>query len=183
MWGHKIVAGSPRRATGSEEGFFPRNLRRECGWMMPWFQTSGLQNGEEAFLLFYVTEVMVIFHGSLRKWIQAAVASDSVTPWTVARQAPVPVISQARILKWVTPPFSKGSSWPRGRSLALQVDSLPSEPPGNSSSFLFFRGTNGDFKRCYSKSHHTLVEPKFKIRYIWLQSSWSLSLFSSFLFF
>ena len=23
LWGHKIVSGSPRRATGSEEGFFP----------------------------------------------------------------------------------------------------------------------------------------------------------------
>ena len=33
-------------------------------------------------------------------------------------------ISQARILEWVTIPFSRGS-W----SPALQVDSLPSEPP------------------------------------------------------
>ena len=31
------------------------------------------------------------------------------TPWTVARQAPVRGISQARILEWVTITFSRGS--------------------------------------------------------------------------
>ena len=42
-------------------------------------------------------------------------------------------IFQATVLKWVTISFSRGSSWPRGkpRSPALQVDTLPSEPPGN----------------------------------------------------
>ena len=42
-------------------------------------------------------------------------------------------ILQARILQWVAIPSSKGSSQPRiePRSPALQVDSLPSEPPGN----------------------------------------------------
>ena len=41
-------------------------------------------------------------------------------------------ILQARILEWVAIPFSRGSSQPRikPRSPALQVDSLPSEPPG-----------------------------------------------------
>ena len=41
-------------------------------------------------------------------------------------------ILQARTLEWVAVPFSKGSSQPRikARSPALQVDSLPSEPPG-----------------------------------------------------
>ena len=40
-------------------------------------------------------------------------------------------ILQARILEWVAN-FSRGSSWPRDwpGSLALQADSLPSEPPG-----------------------------------------------------
>ena len=37
-------------------------------------------------------------------------------------------ILQARILEWVAIPFSIGSSQPR--SPALQVDSLPAEPPG-----------------------------------------------------
>ena len=37
-----------------------------------------------------------------------------------------------RILEWVAYPFSSGSSWPRNQpgSPALQVDSLPSKPPG-----------------------------------------------------
>ena len=40
-------------------------------------------------------------------------------------------ISQARMLEWVAIPFSREFSWPRGGTwyLALQVDSLPSEPP------------------------------------------------------
>ena len=37
-------------------------------------------------------------------------------------------ILQDRILEWVAVPFFRGSSQPR--SLALQVDSLPAEPPG-----------------------------------------------------
>ena len=46
-----------------------------------------------------------------------------------ARQAPLSMgILQARILEWVAMPSSRGSSQPR--SPALQVDSLPSEPPG-----------------------------------------------------
>ena len=41
-------------------------------------------------------------------------------------------ILQARILKWVAIPFSRGSSqlWIESGSLALQVDSLLAEPPG-----------------------------------------------------
>ena len=41
-------------------------------------------------------------------------------------------ILQARILELVAFPFSRGSSQPRIEpgSLALQADSLPSEPPG-----------------------------------------------------
>ena len=41
-------------------------------------------------------------------------------------------ILQARILEWVAKPSSRGSSQPgiEPRSPALQVDSLPSEPPG-----------------------------------------------------
>ena len=38
-------------------------------------------------------------------------------------------ILQARILAWIALPFSRGSSQPR--SPTLQVDSLPSEPPGD----------------------------------------------------
>ena len=41
-------------------------------------------------------------------------------------------IFQVRILAWVAIAFPRGSSWPRDwtRSLALQADSLPSEPSG-----------------------------------------------------
>ena len=44
-------------------------------------------------------------------------------------------ILQARILQWVAMPSSRGSSWPRdwshvSASPALQVDILPTEPPG-----------------------------------------------------
>ena len=41
-------------------------------------------------------------------------------------------ILQARILKWVAVPFSRGSSKPRiePRSPALRADSLPAEPQG-----------------------------------------------------
>ena len=41
-------------------------------------------------------------------------------------------ILQARILEWVAFPFSRGSSQPRDwtQSPTLQVDSLPTEPPG-----------------------------------------------------
>ena len=49
------------------------------------------------------------------------------TPWTVA-QSLVHGISQARILEWVAISSSRGSSQPR--SPALQVESLPTEPPG-----------------------------------------------------
>ena len=62
-----------------------------------------------------------------------SVTSDSVTPWTVACQAPLSMdILQARILEWVAISFSKGSSQPRDRTQvsALQEDSWPSEPPG-----------------------------------------------------
>ena len=41
---------------------------------------------------------------------------------------------QARVLEWIAISFSRGSSWPRKRneprSLTLQADALPSEPPG-----------------------------------------------------
>ena len=57
-------------------------------------------------------------------------------PWTVARQAPLPMgFFQARILEWVTIPFFKGSSQPRDQArisclLQWQAGSLPLAPPG-----------------------------------------------------
>ena len=54
------------------------------------------------------------------------------TPWTNLPGSCVHGLLQARILEWVAIPFSRGSSPPRDqtRVSALQVDSLPSKPPG-----------------------------------------------------
>ena len=46
--------------------------------------------------------------------LSRSVLSDSVTPWTVAHQAPLSTgIHQARILEWVAMPSFRGSSQPR----------------------------------------------------------------------
>ena len=69
------------------------------------------------------------------------VMSNSLWPYRLVCQASLSMGTlQARILEWVTMPSSKGSSWLRDRtqvshivggfSTTLQVDSLPSEPPG-----------------------------------------------------
>ena len=49
--------------------------------------------------------------------LSRSVLSDSVTPWTVALQAPLTMgILQARILEWVAMPSSRGSSQPKDRT-------------------------------------------------------------------
>ena len=56
------------------------------------------------------------------------------TPWTVTRQASLFVgLLQAKILEWFgrSPPGGLPKPGMEPRSPALQVDSLPSEPPGN----------------------------------------------------
>ena len=80
--------------------------------------------------------------------LSCSVLSDSVILGTAADQAPLPMgILQARILGWISsnillrreyslsslsedPPEDLPKSWIKPRSPALQVDSLPSEPPG-----------------------------------------------------
>ena len=58
------------------------------------------------------------------------------TPWTIAYQAPLSMIPQARILEWVAISFSRGSTQPRDQtriSLCLlyrQMGSLPLVPLG-----------------------------------------------------
>ena len=64
--------------------------------------------------------------------ISCSVMSDSATSWTVAHQAPVHEIFQARILEWIASPFSRGSSPPR---TGIQVSSTAGRffiilPPG-----------------------------------------------------
>ena len=64
-----------------------------------------------------------------------SLVSDSLRPHELCSLpgSSVHGILQARILEWVTVPFSRGYSQPRikSRSPALQVDSLPAELPGN----------------------------------------------------
>ena len=63
------------------------------------------------------------------KWKSFSCVPLFVTPWTVASQTPLSIgILYSRILEWVDMPSSRGSFQPR--SPTLQVDSLPSEPPG-----------------------------------------------------
>ena len=48
--------------------------------------------------------------------------SDSVTPWTIARQAPLPMgILQARILELVAISFFRGSSQPRDQTQVICI--------------------------------------------------------------
>ena len=58
---------------------------------------------------------------------------DSVTPWTVAHQAPPPM-EFSRQEYWSGSPFPSPGDLPcpgiEPRSPALQADALPSEPPG-----------------------------------------------------
>ena len=65
--------------------------------------------------------------------LSLSVVSDSVTPWTVAHQAPLSMGSP-RHEYWSGSPFPSPGDLPKPgigpRSPTLQVDSLPSEPPG-----------------------------------------------------
>ena len=62
-----------------------------------------------------------------------SVLSDSATPWTVAHQAPLSM-GFSRQESWSGQPFPSSGNLPdpgmEPMPPALQVDSLPSEPPG-----------------------------------------------------
>ena len=52
--------------------------------------------------------------GKLCALLSSSVMSDSVSPWTVAHQAPLSMgILQAEIVEWVAMPFFRGSSQAR----------------------------------------------------------------------
>ena len=74
----------------------------------------------------------VYFYHPLFTVLSCLVMSDSLQPHGLRLPGSSMGILQARILAWVAMPSSRGSSQPRGRAQvsALQVDSLPSEPPG-----------------------------------------------------
>ena len=64
--------------------------------------------------------------------VGSSVVSDSAIPWTIARQAPQSM-GFSRQECWSKLPFPSAGDLPdpgvEPWSLALQVDSLPSEPP------------------------------------------------------
>ena len=78
-------------------------------------------------------KVLLLWKIINRKWKSLSHVQLFVTPWTCSLPgSSVHGVFQAKTLEWVAIPFSRGPSWPRDwtRSLALQEDSLPSEPPG-----------------------------------------------------
>ena len=68
--------------------------------------------------------------------VSCSVVSESVTPWTVACQASLPM-GFCRQEYWSGLPFSSAGDLPNPviepGSPTLQADSLPSEPPGKPS--------------------------------------------------
>ena len=72
------------------------------------------------------------FHTPLKVKVAQSCLTLCNTVDYIAPGSSVYGILQARILGWVVVPFSRGCSQPRiePRSSTLQVDSLPSEPPG-----------------------------------------------------
>ena len=78
------------------------------------------------FFFFFFPNKIVFFWKSLScVWLFA-------TPRTIALQAPLSMEFSRQILEWVAIPFSRESSQSRDKTQlpTLQVDSLPSEPPG-----------------------------------------------------
>jgi len=69
-------------------------------------------------------------------------------------------VSQARILEWVTIPFSRGSSWSpdQTQAPALQADSLPSEPPGKPSSIQSSATNQEGAERSQNRFHEVCAE-------------------------
>ena len=67
------------------------------------------------------------------KWSCSVMSDSSVTPWTVARQAP-PSMGFSRQEHWSGLPFPSPGDLPNPgvepRSPTLQTDSLPAVPPG-----------------------------------------------------
>ena len=89
-------------------------LPRGGSWQDPWGRTA------EQCCCLHGTILYLGFHGIFPTgvWgtpqhvcVSCSVGSNSVTPWTVACQAPLSMgILQARILEWVAVSFSRGSS-------------------------------------------------------------------------
>ena len=94
------------------------------------YQIAGLLGFSSGFFSFHL---LGILNNTVMNVFSHSVMPDSTTPWTVVRQAPLCMgIFQAEY--WSGLPCSSSGDLPNPgiklRSPALQVDSLPSEPPG-----------------------------------------------------
>ena len=98
---------------------------------------------------------LLIFVMSILESESHSVLSIFATPWTVARQAPLSV-EFSRPEHWSGLPFPSPGDLPdpgtERRSPALQVDSLPPEPPGKPGilewvAYPFSRGSSGPRNR------------------------------------
>ena len=78
--------------------------------------------------------------------------SNSATPWTVALQAPVHGILQARMLEWVAipSPWDLPNLGTEPGSPTLQADSLPSESLGKSNPKPEYKLTEYRLVLCYA---------------------------------
>ena len=130
MWGkrHKRVLS----ATGMEG----ERLYGSVVNTMPWAQWPTLPDHSplqrvpgKAIRVIQMSFVSLL---KVKKWSRSVV-SNSATPWTAACQAPLPM-EFSRQGYWSGLPFPSPGDIPdpeiEPRSPALQVDSLPSEPPG-----------------------------------------------------
>ena len=95
-----------------------------------------------------------------------SVVSDSLTPWTVARQAPL-TMGFSKQEHWSglpsPPPGDLPNSGVEPRSPALQADSLPSEPPGKPI-FMYKDKYVWCFPRWHSGKGHTCQCRRYKRR-------------------
>ena len=84
------------------------------------FQGIFLTQGSNPYLLHWQVDSLTLSHRGYPYGLVCTKllshAQISVTPWTLACQASVCRILQARILEWVAFPFCRGSSQPRDRT-------------------------------------------------------------------
>ena len=133
-WEFYVTSGFPKRI--HEQSFYSWVLYVQLRFQLsshnfhPQYLWQFSKQLADSYLVFFVLSVTT--PGYPLKWSESgSVMSNSVTPWTVARQAPLSIgFSRPQLLEWVSVPFSGGSSQSgiRPRSPTLQADYLLSEP-------------------------------------------------------
>ena len=98
-----------------------------------WINSTSFTHEDKFILVISATEELKCYYcEKLTESESHSVMSNSLCPLDCSLPgSSVHGVLQARTLEWVAIPFSRGPSWPRDwtRSLALQEDSLPPEPP------------------------------------------------------